>query len=115
YTITVRNTGPMDATGVLVSNFLPSALTFLSASASQGSCAESNNIVLCNLDTVPAGAAATINILTLATGSGVITDVATVTKNETEVFLGNNTAAATTRVRNGFRAKVAIYGVPADD
>src|SRR5215207_9820569 len=49
YTIQVTNLGPQDATGVTVTDELPGHVTFISASASAGSCEQKGKRVTCNL------------------------------------------------------------------
>ena len=114
YTLTVSNVGPTAATGVVVTNLLPPAVAFVSATSSQGSCVPTGAAVICNLGTVPGGTNTTITIIVQPTAFGVITNVATVTRNEADVLLGNNTASAVTRVRSPFSAAVAIYGAEND-
>jgi uncharacterized repeat protein (TIGR01451 family) len=58
YTITVTNNGPDDAPGASVSNQLPPAVAFVSASPTQGSCYENAGLVLCDLGTLANGGSA---------------------------------------------------------
>jgi len=89
YTLNVTNAGPFDAHNVTVDDPLPAGETFVSATASQGSC---NSAVTCQLGTVANGGSATITIvahLTAACGS-TLTNTATVTGDEPDPDTSNN-------------------------
>jgi uncharacterized repeat protein (TIGR01451 family) len=49
YTLGVTNNGPSNATGVTVTDTLPTKVTFVSATPSQGSCSQAAGIVTCAL------------------------------------------------------------------
>ena len=57
------NSGPATATGVVVTNPLPAGATFVSATASQGTCINIGSAYLCNLGTLTNSAAATVEIV----------------------------------------------------
>jgi uncharacterized repeat protein (TIGR01451 family) len=99
YTLTVVNTGPSAATGVMVTNLLPANVTFVSATSSQGTCTQNGGIVTGNLGVVPGGTNATVTIVITPPVVGVtLTNVATVTRAEADGYPGNNTATSTTPV-----------------
>jgi uncharacterized repeat protein (TIGR01451 family) len=62
YTLTLRNTATADATGVVVTDSVPSTLTNVSASPSLGSCAVVGNDVTCSVGTLVPGQVETIAI-----------------------------------------------------
>jgi len=99
YTLTVANTGPSAATGVMVTNILPASTTFMSATASQGTCTQAAGVVTCNLGTIPGGTNATIAIVVVPTTSGTITNVAVVSRAEADPYPANNSATAVTTVQ----------------
>ncbi len=98
YQVTVKNSGPLAATGVMVTNFLPAGVTFLSASASQGTATNLAGLVLCNLGALPATSSAVLTINILVGGAGALTNVATVSRAEPDLTPVNNTAEAVTSV-----------------
>ena len=101
YTLTVANTGPSAATGVMVTNLLPAGVTFMSATASQGTCSQSAGVVTCNLGTIFGGNNATIIIVVVPTTAGTtITNLAIVSRAEVDPYPGNNLATATTVVNS---------------
>ncbi|TMD57383.1 MAG: DUF11 domain-containing protein, partial [Chloroflexi bacterium] len=57
YTLALQNRGPAAASAATVTLSVPSAATFVSASASQGSCAASGTNVVCSLGGLGVGAA----------------------------------------------------------
>lgn len=99
YTLTVTNAGPSDATGVTVTDTLPTEVSFNSATASQGTTSNVGNTVTGNLGSLVAGASATMTIVTDVTPNflGLLTNTATVTGNQTDPTPANNTDTITTQ------------------
>ncbi|HVI06940.1 MAG TPA: C25 family cysteine peptidase, partial [Candidatus Binatia bacterium] len=95
YTLSVTNNGPATATNVTVVDPLPSAVTYLQANSTAGSCSEAGGTVTCLLGTMNNGATATVTVLTLATASGMATNTATVSADQVDPNLGNNTSTQT--------------------
>ncbi len=97
-TITVANSGPTAATGVMATNFLPASVTFVSATASTGSCVLAGSQVECDLGTLAGGAAATITVVTTPGVTGQITNLVTVGRAEADTYAGNNSTESVTTV-----------------
>lgn len=98
YTIEVANAGPDEATLAQVTDDLPAGVSFVSATASQGSCSEASGTVTCDLGTIASGAGATIEITVQATADGSVVNEATVSSSTTDPATGNNTDQATVQV-----------------
>ncbi|HWN10271.1 MAG TPA: FG-GAP-like repeat-containing protein [Pyrinomonadaceae bacterium] len=98
YTIRVTNNGPSSATGVTVTDALPSQLTFVSATPSQGSCAFNSGTVTCAIGNLSASAVAVIAISVTPTTANTISNTATVTANEADDIPANNSATESTKV-----------------
>jgi len=100
YTLVVTNAGPEVATGVTLTDTLPLTTTLLSATASQGSCAEQDGAVVCDLGTIEVGAQVTVTIVVRAEeGTDYLYDIAEVSGEGRDPYLDDNFAAAYTIVR----------------
>jgi uncharacterized repeat protein (TIGR01451 family) len=99
YTLNVSNSGPSDATGVLLSEVLPGGVTLVSVQPTQGSCAGTATIS-CSLGTLAAGGNATVVIQVIPNAAGNITDTANVTGGVDDPDTANNDAAVTVTVIN---------------
>lgn len=99
YTIRVANAGSLPATNVNLTDVLPAQMSFVSATASQGSCAGSATVT-CALGDIAVGATATVlvNVLPTATGYN-INNTVTVSTSGVDVNSRNNSAAITITVR----------------
>lgn len=88
YTLTITNSGPSNAVNVVVTDSLPGNVTFISATASQGSgCSESSGTVTCYLGNLSIGESAKITIIvipTLPTPDPGILNTAAVTSETTD-------------------------------
>jgi uncharacterized repeat protein (TIGR01451 family) len=96
YTLTVTNNSTTtSATNVTVTDTLPSVVTYLSTNATQGSCSEAGGTVTCLLGTMANSTTATISILTIPGASGIVTNTATVTADQTDPNQANDTSTQT--------------------
>lgn len=100
YTLTINNAGPSNATGVTVTDVLPTNLTFVSATPSQGTATNANGTITANLGNIANGGTATITVVATVAGtfSGNLTNTATVTATQTDSNTTNNTATQSTTV-----------------
>lgn len=98
YNLTVINNGPGDATGITLIDDLPAEVTFVSAAPSQGSCAEVGGVVTCNLGALTNGTSATVIIVATPNSGPTITNTVSVTGNEGDAGMTNNSATVNTTV-----------------
>ena len=92
YTLSVTNNGPSGAKTVSVSQVLPSSTIFYAAAASQGSVAQSGGLVTANLGQMSAHGVATVTVIVIPTAIGTISTSATVSSEQPDFNLANNTA-----------------------
>jgi uncharacterized repeat protein (TIGR01451 family) len=101
WTMDVTNNGPNNATGVKVADPVPAGTTYVSSSATQGTC--TGGVVLsCDLGNIAKGASVTVTLVTTTTATGTITNTTTVVGNEHDSNTTNNTATATVTVQGAF-------------
>jgi uncharacterized repeat protein (TIGR01451 family) len=98
YVASVENEGPQYATGVALTDTLPNMVNFVSATASQGSCVQSNGTVSCNIGSVASALGFEVSIVVTPTIAGTITNSFNVTANEVDPVPANNSATLTTTV-----------------
>ncbi|MEX1193647.1 MAG: thrombospondin type 3 repeat-containing protein [Dehalococcoidia bacterium] len=100
YTVSVDNAGVFAAANTVMTDTLPSQVTFVSAVPTSGSCNHSSGTVTCNLGSVAAGGSPDVTInVTVNTGtSGTISNTASVSTTTLEPNTGNNTAVQATLV-----------------
>ncbi len=97
YAILVTNRGPSAATSVSLTNTLPFGVSYLSATASQGTCAQSGGIVTCTLGVLAGGGAVNVTIVATATTSGQLTDRANVATTAFDPNSSNNSTSVVSR------------------
>ena len=94
YTLTVTNNGPSNATGVSLTDVLPSGLTYISNTApSAGSFVSGTGVW--TIGNLANGASATLTITARIENSGGYTNTATVTSSTADPSAANNTAQVT--------------------
>jgi uncharacterized repeat protein (TIGR01451 family) len=98
YTVTVTNNGPDGATGVAVTDTLPSEVTYVSATPSQGSCSQAGGVVTCTLGDIANGDQATITIATTAASAGTATNNVSVTGTEDDPNSANDSDSEDTTI-----------------
>jgi uncharacterized repeat protein (TIGR01451 family) len=98
YHVNVSNAGPDAATGVVVTDTLPADTTFVSASATQGTCSETAGTLTCGLGTLGAGATATITVTVTPQKAGIVHNGAVVVGDQTDTNPGNNADDESTEV-----------------
>lgn len=114
YHLTVSNAGPATATGVKVVDSIPAGTKFVSAAATQGSCAFATPKVTCNLGTLATGGLATVTLKVKATAAGTIVNSASVSANEPDPTPANSASSVTITVKKrptALTAEPAILSV----
>lgn len=102
YTLSVTNEGSLPATGVTLVDILPPGVAVQSVTPGQGTCTISTT-VSCNIGNLPSGFTTQVNIIVTAPVSGTFTNTASVSANELDIDLGNNTATETTTVTSNIQ------------
>jgi uncharacterized repeat protein (TIGR01451 family) len=97
YTVVVTNNGPGDASGVVVKDPLPTALSFATASSTAGSCTGTQTIT-CNVGDLANTGTAVITIRATPTAPGTVTNTASVTSTSSDLNDANNSDSVTNRV-----------------
>jgi uncharacterized repeat protein (TIGR01451 family)/CSLREA domain-containing protein len=118
WTIVVKNSSTVDATGVKVIDTLPAGLTSITANASQGICVVgSSGIITCDLGNLANGISANITVSGVPITTGTITNQVVVSSNQLDSQLANNTVTLSTPVQallcNG--VKPTIVGTTGPD
>jgi uncharacterized repeat protein (TIGR01451 family) len=98
FTASVLNLGPQAATGVTFTDTLPTGVNFVSATATPGSCVQSNGIVKCSVGALASALNSKVSIVVTPTAVGTITNSMSVTANEPDPVAGNNNATQTVKV-----------------
>ena len=100
YTLKVKNQGPSDATGVVLTDTLPAGATLVSATADKGTApVNANGVVTTAIGNLAAGATVTVTIVILPdVMSTSATNTASVVGNEADLISTNNSATVTTKV-----------------
>ncbi len=96
YTLVVTNNGPSDATGVILTDTLPTGMAFVSAGSAN--CSYSSGKVICNSDRIVVGGTAQFTITVDPSKAGVFTNQAQVTANEPDPNISNNVTTEQTTV-----------------
>ncbi len=102
FKITVKNNGTIEASGVTVSNSLPSGYTFVSATPSAGSWTAPT----WTIGKLAGGASIDMSVVAKVNASGSYANTATVTGTEADSNTANNTATTTTVPVPAVTAKV---------
>src|SRR5581483_2144188 len=93
YTVVVTNNGAVSATGVVVTDPLPTTdVTFISATTTVGSCSQAGGTVTCNIGTLASLASATITIKVTANTPSQAVNTASVTESSADPNVTNNSA-----------------------
>jgi len=100
YSIAITNSGPAEATGVVVADILPSAAAFESAVPTQGTCPAqpTAGVLVCNLGELRAGGSASVTITVRPPAAATLVNTVSVAGNEDDSIPANNRAVATTVV-----------------
>ena len=110
YSVRLQNQGPQDASSLTLTDTLPSSVTLESATITQGTCAQSNQLVTCSIDKLVSGDSALAIIVSTPTATGTITDSVKASATESDGNPANNSASHSTRVDPMFTLTIKKTG-----
>jgi uncharacterized repeat protein (TIGR01451 family) len=91
---------------------LPSTVTFLSASATQGSCTNAGGLVTCSLNNLNNGGSVVVTVRGKTTIEGSVTNRATVTASQADPNLADNATTAVATVNPQAEVSIVTFGSP---
>ncbi|MCH7801338.1 MAG: DUF11 domain-containing protein, partial [Chloroflexi bacterium] len=97
YTLTVTNIGPATSTNVVLTDNLPSSVSIVATSTTQGTCSGIATLT-CNIGTLAVGASSTVTIVIIPTATGTLANSASVIGSEPDPNTSNNSATNTMTV-----------------
>jgi len=112
YTIQVTNNGPAVGTNVVATDTLPSAVTYVSSSSTQGSCVQAAGTVTCTIGTVTVGQVVVVSITVTAStfsSSTLATNSVTITHSDPDPDTANNTATFTSTIQASTAVQLASF------
>jgi uncharacterized repeat protein (TIGR01451 family) len=111
YTLVVTNNGPSAASGVVVTDPLPTTdVTYVSSSTTLGGpCMFAGVTVTCPIGAMPVGASATITIVTTATTLSLAVNSASVTESQADDLLANNFATQSETIETPTGVKLESF------
>ena len=114
YTFTIKNSGPNNATNATFVDNLPSSLTFVQITASQGTTGNSGQSATANLGTIAPNGTVTVTVVAVpaaSTAGTTISNTGTVSATE-DTQTGNNSVAVQTTVVQGINLGVQVSALP---
>jgi len=109
FTVTAANNGPMEATGLQVSDSLPAGLAYQSSTASKGTYTSGTGIW--DIGTLAIGETATLTIAVVGTSGATVTNTASVSAlNESDPDMTNNSASATVTLKYVLKVVAGVGG-----
>ena len=94
YTVVVTNIGPSNAKNVFLTNSLSPDVTFVSVNTSKGAWMTNANQVVCSLGLFNGNDSGTVQIIAKAISAGLVTNLASVTREETDAYTANNSVTS---------------------
>lgn len=109
YTVTVSNAGPAQATNAAALIQLPSQVSWVSNTPSQGTCdgATGTSTVQCDFGSINSAGSATVTLVTQAQQPGTATALVDVFADQEESNYANNSASTTTTI-TGLQADISL-------
>ncbi|MBM3835837.1 MAG: DUF11 domain-containing protein [Verrucomicrobia bacterium] len=112
FSVLLRHSGECEATGVVVTNWLPSNVRFVSAESARGTWSHEGNVVVFTLGHLANGSETLINIVAQPTAAGPATNVVQVRVNGPEVTLENNLLKLVSVIERAFAPILALVPLP---
>src|SRR5712691_1194840 len=113
YTVRLQNQGPQDASSVTLTDTLPSSVNLVSATLTQGTCTQSNQVVRCSINKLVSGDSALASIVVTPMTTGTITDSVKASATESDGNPANNSTSHATRVDPMFTLTIKKSGAGA--
>jgi large repetitive protein len=101
YTLAVANEGPATARAVRITDTLPGALEYVSASIPGGKCAAAGSVVTCKLASLVAGARKTATLKVRAVAAGSVRNTASVSAEHADAKQADNHDSAVADITAG--------------
>jgi uncharacterized repeat protein (TIGR01451 family) len=112
YALTITNNGPAMADNVVVTDTLPSAVTYISSLVTGGTCWQSSGTITCNMGSMSNGQIAVITHNVLAatfSSSSYAVNTATVAASTADPNLSNNTATTSSTIVSPTAVQLASF------